>query len=344
MITTLDFEKPIVELEKKISELRALSVDGNLNLQSEVKKLEGRLEHLRRDTYLHMTPWQRVQIARHPKRPYTLDYIQMIFSDFVEFHGDRTFADDKALVGGFAKFETQNFLVLGHQKGRDAKENIMRNFGSAHPEGYRKALRLMKLAEKFRVPIAVFVDTPGAYPGVGAEERGQAYSIAFNIREMARISVPIVVFVIGEGGSGGALGIGVGDRVLVLENAYYSVISPEGCAAILWKDRTKAPEAAAALKLTDKDLYDLKLIDEIVKEPLGGAHQNPEETAEAIRAALKRCWNELAGLDPKVLVEKRYEKFRCIGVFDTLGTATLAQKEALKNGKKNRKKRVFHTH
>lgn len=344
MINTLDFEKPIYELEKKIQELRTLSVDGNLNLQSEVKKLEGRLEHLRKDTYLHLTPWQRVQIARHPKRPYTLDYIQMIFSDFVEFHGDRTFADDKALVGGFAKFEGQIFLVLGHQKGRDAKENIMRNFGSAHPEGYRKALRLMKMAEKFRVPIAIFVDTPGAYPGVGAEERGQAYSIALNIREMSRISVPIIVFIIGEGGSGGALGIAVGDRVLVLENAYYSVISPEGCAAILWKDRTKVAEAAAALKLTAKDLYELKLIDEIIKEPLGGAHQGPEDTAETIKAALKRHWDELSGVDPKVLVERRYAKFRQIGIFETLGTATLAQKETLKNGKRQRKKRVPHTH
>lgn len=344
MLTTLDFEKPIVELEKKIQELRTLSIDGNLNLQSEVKKLEGRLEHLRKDTYFHLTPWQRVQIARHPKRPYTLDYIQMIFSDFVEFHGDRTFADDKALVGGFAKFEGQAFLVMGHQKGRDAKENIMRNFGSAHPEGYRKALRLMKMAEKFRVPVAIFVDTPGAYPGVGAEERGQAYSIALNIREMARLRVPIIVFVIGEGGSGGALGIGVGDRVLVLENAYYSVISPEGCAAILWKDRTKAPEAAAALKLTAKDLYDLKLIDEIIKEPLGGAHHGPEDTAESIKTALKKYWNELCVLDPKVLVEKRYEKFREMGVFETLGLATLAQKKATKNEKKHRKKRVSHTH
>ena len=344
MINTLDFEKPIFELEKKISELRTLSADGNLNLQSEVKKLEGRLEHLRKETYQHLTPWQRVQIARHPKRPYTLDYIQMIFSDFVEFHGDRTFADDKALIGGFAKFEGQTFLVLGHQKGRDAKENIMRNFGSAHPEGYRKALRLMKMAEKFKQPVVVFVDTPGAYPGVGAEERGQANSIAFNIREMSRLRVPILIFVIGEGGSGGALGIGVGDRVLVLENAYYSVISPEGCAAILWKDRTKAPEAAAALKLTAKDLFELKLIDEIIKEPLGGAHQNPEETAEAIKTAIKKYSKELSGIEGEALIGKRYEKFRKMGVFETMATAHLAQKPAATNGKKPRKKRVLNTH
>src|SRR3989338_8929607 len=259
MISTLEFEKPIVELEKKISELKNLSWDGNLNLQSEVKKLEARLDHVKKETYAQLTPWQRVQIARHPKRPYTLDYVQFIFTDFVELHGDRTYADDKALIGGLAKMDGDRFLILGHQKGRDAKENIMRNFGSAHPEGYRKALRLMKMAEKFEIPIIAFVDTPGAYPGVGAEERGQAYTIAVNIRDMARVRVPIIVTVIGEGGSGGALGIGVGDRVLVLENAYYSVISPEGCAAILWKDRTKAPDAAAALRLTAKDLLELGL-------------------------------------------------------------------------------------
>ncbi|PIU39913.1 MAG: acetyl-CoA carboxylase carboxyl transferase subunit alpha, partial [Candidatus Omnitrophica bacterium CG07_land_8_20_14_0_80_50_8] len=296
MISTLEFEKPIVELEKKISELKHLSSDGNLNLQSEVKKLEARLAHVKKETYAQLTPWQRVQIARHPKRPYTLDYIRLIFTDFFELHGDRTFADDKALVGGFAKFDGQPLVVIGHQKGRDAKENIMRNFGSAHPEGYRKALRLMKMAEKFSLPIIVFIDTPGAYPGIGAEERGQAYTIAFNIREMARIRVPIIVFVIGEGGSGGALGIGMGDKVLVLENAYYSVISPEGCAAILWKDRTKSPEAAAALRLTAKDLLEMKLIDEIIKEPLGGAHTNLGFVAEAVRVAVKKYLKELRSI------------------------------------------------
>ncbi len=316
MITTLDFEKPIFELEKKIAELKHLSSNGHLNLQSEVKKLEARLTYVKKETYAHLTPWQRVQIARHPKRPYTLDYVQLIFTDFVELHGDRTFADDKALIGGFAKLDAQRCLVLGHQKGRDAKENIMRNFGSAHPEGYRKAIRLMKMAEKFEIPIVVFVDTPGAYPGVGAEERGQAYTIAYNLREMARIRVPIIVFVIGEGGSGGALGIGIGDRVLVLENAYYSVISPEGCAAILWKDRTKAPEAAAALKLTAKDLLEMKLIDEIIKEPLGGAHRDPESVAENVKAAIKQCLKELQGVEPQLLMERRYEKFRAMGVFE----------------------------
>ncbi len=318
MISTLDFEKPIFELEKKITELKHLSADGNLNLQSEVKKLESRLDHVKRETYLHLTPWQRIQIARHPKRPYTLDYIQMIFTDFIEFHGDRTFADDKALVGGFAKLDGKPFMVMGHQKGRDAKENIMRNFGSAHPEGYRKALRLMRMAEKFDVPIAVFIDTPGAYPGIGAEERGQAYTIAFNIMEMSRIKVPIIIFVIGEGGSGGALGIGVGDRVLVLENAYYSVISPEGCAAILWKDRTKAPEAAAALRLTAKDLLEMKLIDDMVREPLGGAHRNHQETAESIKAVIQKYAKELEGKDRDALIAERYEKFRKMGVFENL--------------------------
>ena len=289
----LDFEKPIVELEKKIAELKNLSADGNLNLDSEVRKLESRLDMAKREVYLNLTPWQRVQIARHPRRPYTLDYVQGIFTDFVELHGDRTFADDKALIGGFARFEGRPCLVMGHQKGRDAKENIMRNFGSAHPEGYRKALRLMRMAEKFRLPIIAFVDTPGAYPGIGAEERGQAYTIAVNIREMARMDVPILVCVIGEGGSGGALGIGVGDRVLVLENAYYSVISPEGCAAILWKDRTKAPEAAAALKLTAKDLLELDLIDEMVKEPLGGAHKNFQEITDSVKQAIRKNWKDL---------------------------------------------------
>lgn len=315
MIGVLDFEKPILELEKKINELKNLSSAGDLDLETEVKKLEARLAHVRKETYINLTPWQRVQIARHPKRPYSLDYIAMIFSDFVELHGDRTFADDKALIGGFAMLEGRPVLVLGHQKGRDAKENIMRNFGSAHPEGYRKALRLMKMAEKFEVPIIIFVDTPGAYPGVGAEERGQAYTIAVNIRDMARIRVPILVYVIGEGGSGGALGIGVGDRVIVLENAYYSVISPEGCAAILWKDRSKAPEAAAALRLTAKDLLEMKLIDEVLKEPLGGAHQNPEETAEAVKASIKKNLKDVEAQDRRLLVESRYEKFRNMGVF-----------------------------
>ncbi len=339
MITTLDFEKPIVELEKKIEELKNLSADGNLDLQAEVKKLESGLLHLKRETYANMTPWQRVQIARHPKRPYTLDYVRFIFTDFAEFHGDRTFADDKAMVGGFARLDGHPCLVLGHQKGRDAKENIMRNFGSAHPEGYRKSIRLMKLAEKFGLPVVAFVDTPGAYPGVGAEERGQAYTIAFNIREMARIRVPILVAVIGEGGSGGALGIGVGDRVAVLENAYYSVISPEGCAAILWKDRTKAPDAAAALRLTAKDLLEMKLIDEVIKEPLGGAHQDPEVTAEAVKAWIKKSLKETVAMDAMELVSRRYEKFRNMGVFEDGVVSQVIQKVSTVKTKRERKQR-----
>ncbi len=340
MISTLEFEKPIVELEKKITELKHLSSDGNLNLQSEVRKLEARLAHVKKETYSQLSPWQRVQIARHPKRPYTLDYIQLIFTDFVELHGDRTFADDKALVGGFAKFEGKSYMVMGHQKGRDAKENIMRNFGSAHPEGYRKAMRLMKMAEKFSLPIVIFIDTPGAYPGIGAEERGQAYTIALNLREMARITVPIIVFVIGEGGSGGALGIGIGDKVAVLENAYYSVISPEGCAAILWKDRTKAPEAAAALRLTAKDLLEMKLIDEVIKEPLGGAHTNPEAVAEEVKSAIKKYSKELRDVPKASLVEKRYEKFRNMGVFENLIATQAVQKIHPKYEKKHHEKRI----
>ena len=338
MITALDFEKPILELEKKIMELKNLSADGSLNLDSEVKKLESRLILAKKEVYLNLTPWQRVQIARHPRRPYTLDYIQGIFTDFVEVHGDRTFADDKALVGGFARFEGKPCLVMGHQKGRDAKENIMRNFGSAHPEGYRKALRLMNLAQKFNLPIIAFVDTPGAYPGIGAEERGQAYTIAMNIREMARIDVPIVVCVIGEGGSGGALGIGVGDRVLVLENAYYSVISPEGCAAILWKDRTKAPDAAAALKLTAKDLLEMNLIDDIVKEPLGGAHKDLQEITDSMRQSLLKHLRELEGFDRRALIGHRYEKFRAIGVYEEAQIETIEKIYVKAEKKRSRKK------
>ncbi len=338
MITALDFEKPIVELEKKITELKNLSADGSLNLDSEVKKLESRLVMAKKETYLNLTPWQRVQIARHPRRPYTLDYVQGVFTDFVEVHGDRTFADDKALVGGFARFEGRPCLVMGHQKGRDAKENIMRNFGSAHPEGYRKALRLMNMAKKFRLPIIAFVDTPGAYPGIGAEERGQAYTIAVNIRDMARIDVPILVCVIGEGGSGGALGIGVGDRVLVLENAYYSVISPEGCAAILWKDRTKAPEAAAALRLTAKDLMEMNLIDDMVKEPLGGAHKDFPEMMEAVRQAIRKFWKDFDGEDPEKLIEARYKKFRDIGVFQETQLQSAEKIYAKSEKKRSRKK------
>lgn len=313
----LDFEKPILELERRIQELKDLSSEGKIDLGSEIKKLEEKLDKVKRQTFENLTPWQRVQIARHPKRPYTLDYISMITTDFIELHGDRLFGDDKAIIGGFAKLNAQKVIVMGHQKGRDTKENVFRNFGSAHPEGYRKAIRLMKLAEKFNLPVVIFIDTPGAYPGIGAEERGQAQSIAYNLKEMIKIAVPIVIFVIGEGGSGGALGIGVGDRVSVLENAYYSVISPEGCAAILWKDRAKTPEAAVALKLTAEDLLRLGVIDEIIKEPVGGAHRNPEVTANNIKVSIKKYLTQLTSVSKEELVKNRYDRFRKIGVFQS---------------------------
>ena len=315
--TGLDFEKPILELERKIEELKRFTSSENIDLSSEIRKLEDKLERVKKEVFEGLTPWQRVQIARHPKRPYTLDYIGLMMTDFVEIHGDRFFGDDLALICGFAKLDGEKVVVMGHQKGRDTKENLMRNFGSAHPEGYRKAIRVMKLGEKFKRPIVVFIDTPGAYPGIGAEERGQAEAIAYNLMEMARIKVPIMCFIIGEGGSGGALGIGVGDRIAVLENAYYSVISPEGCAAILWKDRTRAPDAAKALKLTAQDLIELGLIDDVIPEPLGGAHRDPSKAAAAIKEAAKGYLKELSALSPEDLIESRYEKYRKIGAFST---------------------------
>ncbi len=311
----LDFERPILELEKKIADLRVFAQKEKIDLSQETKKLEEKLEASKKDIFGNITPWQMVQIARHPKRPYTLDYINLIMTDFVELHGDRVFWDDMALLGGFARIDGQQVVVLGHQKGRDTKENILRNFGCAHPEGYRKALRIMKTGEKFDLPIISFVDTPGAYPGIGAEERGQAGAIAYNLREMSLLKVPIIVVVIGEGGSGGALGIGIGDRVCMLENAYYSVISPEGCAAILWKDRTKAPDAAAALKLTSRDLMKSGIIDEVIPEPLGGAHRDPEWTAVQLKAALKKYLLELVPVPREELLKKRLERFKSIGVF-----------------------------
>ncbi|MFC1624632.1 acetyl-CoA carboxylase carboxyltransferase subunit alpha [Candidatus Omnitrophota bacterium] len=313
MAGELDFEKPILELEIKLSELKSLAYDGSIDLSEEIKTLEARLEKVKKEVFESLTPWQKVQLARHPKRPYTIDYIHMIMVDFIELHGDRMLQDDKAIIGGFAKIDGERVLVIGHQKGRDTKENLMRNFGSAHPEGYRKAIRLMKLAEKFNTPIIAFIDTPGAYPGIGAEERGQANSIAHNLREMSTLKVPIIVIVIGEGGSGGALGIGIGDRVYVMENAYYSVISPEGCAAILWKDRLKAPEAAEVLKLTAKDLVELEIIDGEIKEPLGGAHRNSEKAAHAVKKHIKKGLKELKAVSVEELLEARYEKFRRMG-------------------------------
>jgi len=310
----LDFEKPIVELEKKIQELKTFISEKKIDLSSEVKKLEERLEHLRKDTYSNLTAWQKVQLARHPLRPYTLDYISLIMSDFVELHGDRLFSDDKAMICGLAKLDKRKVVVIGHQKGRDTKENLKRNFGCAHPEGYRKALRVMQLAEEFQLPIVVFIDTPGAYPGIGAEERGQSHAIALNLREMMCISVPIMVIVIGEGGSGGALGVGIADRVAVLENSYYSVISPEGCAAILWKDGAKAPQAAEVLKLTGQDLLKMGIIDEVIPEPLGGAHRDPAKIAQNIKEAVIRNFKELEVFDRDELLKLRYKKFRGMGV------------------------------
>lgn len=315
----LDFEKPILELERKIEELKKFTSSEKIDLRSEIKNLEDKLDRAKREIFESLTPWQRVQISRHPKRPYTLDYIGAIMTDFIELHGDRAFADDLAIICGFAKLDNARLMVIGHQKGRDVKENLKRNFGSAHPEGYRKAIRLMKLAEKFDVPICCLIDTPGAYPGVGAEERGQAGAIAYNLCEMAQIKVPIIIIVIGEGGSGGALGIGVGDKVCVMENAYYSVISPEGCAAILWKDRAKAPEAARVLKLTAYELLEAGIIDEVIKEPLGGAHRNLEEAARYLKASIIKNLNEILSLSKDEMVKKRYEKFRKIGVFNEPG-------------------------
>ena len=262
-----------------------------------------------------MTPWQRVQIARHPKRPYTLDYIRMMTDEFLELHGDRLFSDDQAMIGGFAKIEGQKVMIIGHQKGRDVKENVMRNFGCAHPEGYRKAIRLMRLAAKFHVPVVCIIDTPGAYPGIGAEERGQAQAIAENLRDMMGIPTPIAAVIIGEGGSGGALGIGVADRVLILQHAYYSVISPEGCASILWRSSLKAPEAAVALKLHGEDLEKFNIVDEILPEPLGGAHRAPEEVAQLLKTALLKYFKKASSLSTQELLDARYKKYRAIGEF-----------------------------
>ncbi len=312
----LDFEKPILELERKIEELKKFTSSEKINLKSEIKKLEDKLDRAKREIFENLTPWQRVQISRHPKRPYTLDYVKTIMTDFIELHGDRAFSDDKALICGLARLDNLKIMVIGHQKGRDVKENLKRNFGSAHPEGYRKAIRLMKLAEKFDRPICCFIDTPGAYPGIGAEERGQAEAIAYNLYAMAQIAVPIIIVVIGEGGSGGALGIGLGDSICVMENAYYSVISPEGCAAILWKDRAQAAEAAKVLKMTAYELLEMGIIDEVIKEPLGGAHRDPQEAARNVKVCIVSNLNRALSLDTNQMLKKRYEKFRKIGVFN----------------------------
>jgi len=311
----LDFETPIVELERKIDDLRSLAAKERLDFEDELQKLEAKAHKLRSEIYSNLTTWQRVQLARHPRRPYLLDYIPRLFTDFVELHGDRGFADDRAIVGGPARFDGRPVMVLGHQKGRTTREKMARNFGMPHPEGYRKALRLMEMAAKFGAPIISFVDTPGAFPGIGAEERGQAEAIARNLREMSRLPVPILVIVIGEGGSGGALAIAVGDRVLMLENSIYSVISPEGCAAILWKSQSKAPEAAEAMRITAADLASLGVIDRVVPEPIGGAHRNPAEMAETLGREIREALEGLRGKGKAELLQQRLEKYLRMGVY-----------------------------
>lgn len=314
-VQPLDFEKPIAELDKRIDDLKKHSRSSSFDLDAEVVGLEEKSAQLRREIYSNLNAWQRVQIARHTARPFFLDYVEACFTDFVELHGDRLFGDDPAMPGGLGTIGDHRVVVVGHQKGRNTKENVLRNFGSANPEGYRKALRLMRLADKFGLPIVALIDTPGAYPGVGAEERHIAESIAVNLREMMLLRVPIVAVVIGEGGSGGALGIGVADRVLILENAYYSVISPEGCAAILWKHRSFAPDAAEALKLSSTHLSELGLVDGVVPEPQGGAHHDPVVAADFLKSAVVNALEALKKLPTDQLLEERYEKFRHFGKF-----------------------------
>lgn len=315
MVAELEFEKPLIELRKKISELKEFMKTADVDLSSEIAKLEARLAKLENDIYANLTPWDRVQIARHPNRPTTLDYIERLFTHFLECHGDRCFGDDEAIVGGIAKYDGLPVTVIGHQRGKDTKENIRRNFGMPHPEGYRKALRLMKQAEKFRRPIICFIDTKGAYPGKAAEERGQSEAIARNLFEMAGLTVPIVCIVIGEGGSGGALALGVGNHIHMLENSTYSVISPEGASAILWKDAALARRAAETMKITANDLKELGVIDEIIPEVRGGAHRDADQQAAEIDKVLKRSLTQLLKLDGEALVRQRYEKFKQIGQF-----------------------------
>lgn len=310
----LDFEKPIAELERKIVEMK--KYEDNLDIKEEISSLEDKVIKLKQNIYANLTRWQRVQLARHPERPYTLDYIYMMTDDFVELHGDRLYRDDKAIVGGFAKIDEYKVMIIGQQKGRDTKSNLYRNFGMANPEGYRKALRLMKLAEKFNKPVITLIDTPGAYPGLEAEQNGQAEAIARNLLEMSRLKVPIIVVIIGEGASGGALGIGVGDRILMLENTWYSVISPESCSSILWRSWEYKEQAAEALKLTAPDLLEFKIIDRIISEPLGGAHKDHKSMAQTLKEVLKSELAPLVKIKPDRLVSGRLEKFAKMGVFE----------------------------
>jgi len=316
--TTMEFEKPLAELERQIEELKRLSEERQISVEAELAPLEKQLGEMRKAIYENLSPIQRVQVARSPRRPFTLDYIRLAFTDFIEVHGDRAYRDDPAIVAGWARLDGETIMIIGHQRGRDTKENLHRNFGMPHPEGYRKALRLMKLAEKFHVPVVTFIDTPGAWAGLGAEERGQSEAIARNLLEMSQLTVPMIATVIGEGGSGGALALGVADRILMLQNAIYSVITVEGCAAILWKDG-KSPEmrekAASALKITAQDLLELKVIDEIIPEPPGGAHVNHEATAQAVHDAVLSQIDELRRLKPDKLVRRRREKYLRMGQF-----------------------------
>src|ERR1700736_1718647 len=311
----LDFEKPILELQRRLQDLKEHSDEHELNFDSEVAAMEAKIEATRREIYDNLTAWQRVQIARHTQRPFALDYIERCFTDWVELHGDRLFADDKAMPSGLAKLGPYRSLIITHQKGRDTKENVKRNFGCGHPEGYRKALRLMRLAEKFGMPVISLIDTPGAYPGIGSEERHISEAIAVNLREMMQLQVPTIAAVIGEGGSGGALGIGVADRVLILETAYYSVISPEACSAILWRDRRHAAEAAEALKLTAQDLLKLGVVDEIIPEPEGGAHRDHDLAAANLGSALRQNLQRVTETPIEQVLKERYEKFRALGNF-----------------------------
>ncbi len=313
--TILEFEQPIAELETRIEELRYVQEDSAADISEEIQRLTKRSQTLTKDIYGKLTPWQVAQVARHPQRPFTLDYVQALFTHFEELHGDRTFSDDASIVGGLARFNGTACMVIGHQKGRDTKEKIARNFGMPKPEGYRKALRLMHLAEKFQLPVFTFIDTPGAYPGIDAEERGQSEAIGRNLFEMARLRAPVIVTVIGEGGSGGALAIAVGDLTLMMQYATYSVISPEGCASILWRSAEKAPDAAEALGITASRLKTLGLIDKIVPEPLGGAHRDPQATAQSLREALAEALKQLQDKKPKELVEERLERLMSYGKF-----------------------------
>ena len=312
---TLPFEKPIADLEEKLHELESFSQDQDIDVAHEVERMQEKIKATRKQIYGNLTPWQKVQVARHPDRPYTLDYIKNMTTDFVEVHGDRIHADDRAIIGGFAKIDGQKVMIIGSQKGRDTKSNLECNFGCAYPEGYRKALRLMKMADKFNVPIVTLIDTPGAFPGLESEERHIAEAIAVNLREMFNLRVPILCAIIGEGGSGGALGIGIGDRILILEHAYYSVISPEGCAAILFKDRAFADKSAEALKITAQHLIENKLADEIVPEPMGGAHTDHAAVAASLKEVVLRNLEELKGKSEEELMSGRYDKFRAMGVF-----------------------------